>query len=212
MGLGNSIKQGVERETVKYLVIFLILFGCGGEKHEENKKEEPAPQTQRPKPQESPSKPQDPIPLPSEIPCGDVAEVQQFMIFHNLKRCWHDAPRVTWNKDLAEASKVEALKCNFTKSSTSDSIAHGVGLGQIKAQDDWYMQFLGFPYGKEEYSDSVADFAHIVWQDSREIGCASVKCGEENVYYCKYFPEASADALNQVKFVQSDFYKCTGTN
>jgi uncharacterized protein YkwD len=192
---------------IKRLLIILICLSCGEEKttHE--------PGTTQNEPSKQPEQPErlPPNEMPN-IPGGNVAEIQQFMIFHNLKRCWHDAPRLKWNAQIAEAAKVEALKCNFTKSSASDSIAHGVGLGQIKAQDNWYMQFLGFPYGKAEYPATVGDFAHIVWQDSREFGCASVKCGDENVYYCKYSPSADGDATNQVKFLKSDFMKCTGTN
>jgi hypothetical protein len=144
---------------------------------------------------------------------GNIAEVQQFMIFHNLKRCWHDAPRLKWNAALAQAAKEAASQCSFKRMEASDSIAFGESLGQIKAQDDWYMEFLSYPYGKSEYPDSVGNFARMVWQDTTDFGCAHVVCGSKDVYYCRYAPPANpVNAAGKVKFLKSDFMKCNGTN
>jgi hypothetical protein len=189
-----------------YLLVFLAFVGCSHDKKTEDK-----PQGETPA-DDSPVVVPVPAP-PSNVPSGDIVVRQQFMIFHNLKRCWHDAPRLTWDDGLAQAAARDAATCSLTTTSPGDSIAHGQSLGQIKAQDNWYMEFLSYPYGKDTYPDSVGNFARIVWQDSRTFGCAVAKCGGEDVYYCKYSPQADPDhAQGKVKFLKPDFMKCTGTN
>ena len=190
---------------MKYFLILFLLVGCSTEK--EDVPETTTTTRNNPTPAPQP---------PSNIPTGqgDVVEVQQFMVFHNLKRCWHDAPRVKWSEALAQAAKTHASRCALDKFEAQDSIAFGESLGQIKAQDDWYMEFLSYPWNGSTFEDSkVGNFARMVWQDTREIGCAHVKCGSKDVYYCKYAPRANPQAaLGKVKFLKQDFMKCTGTN
>jgi len=194
---------------LKYLVA-ITLVACSTntpDKKETETTTQPSEPTEQPNPI--------PVPLPSptpSIPGGGVAEVQQFMIFHNLKRCWHDAPRVKWSNELAAKAKVDAETCELVTVNPYDSIAYGKDLGIVKAQDNWYMQFLQYPYGKDEYTKSTKDFAHIVWQSTQLIGCAKVQCASQSVIYCKYEPQAIGSAKDQVKFLKSDFMKCNGTN
>jgi len=116
----------------------------------------------------------DPVPLPGGQ--GDVVEVQQFMIFHNLKRCWHETPRIKWNEDLARQAKRDASLCTLAKVEPQDSIAFGESLGQVKAQDNWYLEFLKYPWtSPDKYDDAKAgNFARMVWKDTKEFGCAHV--------------------------------------
>jgi len=199
---------------LKYLLATSLIVSCASN---QSKKESgasqpvPTPSKQPESPQEKPPQVPSPSPLPS-IPGGDVAEVQQFMIFHNLKRCWHDAPRVRWSTELAKKAKADAETCLLGVTNPYDSIAYGQDLDIVKAQDDWYMQFLYYPYGKDEYTKETRDFAHIVWQTTTDIGCAKVQCASKNVIYCKYSPQANGPATGQVKMIQSDFMKCNGTN
>lgn len=191
---------------MKFLFLIALLFACSNE----DKKE--VPEATNPT-QEAPQPvPQPPTSLPGGQ--GDIVEVQQFMVFHNLKRCWHDAPRVKWSEALAQAAKTHAARCTLDKFDPQDSIAFGESLGQIKAQDDWYMEFLSYPWNGSTFDDSkVGNFARMVWQDTREFGCAHVKCGSKDVYYCKYAPRAVPEAAKgKVKFLKQDFMKCTGTN
>lgn len=190
---------------LKPILITSLLLGCGLQPS----KKESAPPT--PMPTETGKPPSEPTPLPN-VPGGNIAEVQQFMIFHNLKRCWHDAPRVKWSTDLAKQAKEAAETCELVTVNPYDSIAYGKDLGIVKAQDNWYMQFLSYPYGKDEYTKSTRDFAHIVWQTTTHIGCAKVECGSQSVIYCKYEPQAIGSAKGQVKFLKADFMKCNGTN
>lgn len=195
---------------MKILFLIALLFSCSNEEKKEipetNNPTQESPQTQ-PTPQ-----PQPPISLPGGQ--GDVVEVQQFMIFHNLKRCWHDAPRLKWSEALADAAKDYAATCTLSKFDPQDSIAVGESLGQVKAQDDWYMEFLSYPWNGDTFNDNqVGNFARMVWQDSTYFGCAHVKCGPKDVYYCKYAPRANPQAAKgKVKFLKKDFMTCNGTN
>jgi hypothetical protein len=186
-------------------IYFLVLFAalaCSTEKKQtENEPEKPVEHLP-------------PVVVTMPAPAtSNIVVKQQFMIFHNLKRCWHDAPRLTWDEGLAQAAARDAATCLLTTTNAGDSIAYGQSLGQIKAQDNWYLEFLTYPYGKDSYPDTVGNFARMVWQDSRTFGCAVTKCGGEDVYYCKYSPQADPDhAQGKVKFLKPSFLKCSGTN
>jgi hypothetical protein len=181
-----------------YLVVFLLFAACSNEQEPtyHNQSSEVPPVVELPPYDDSAS---DPVVVDNTT----LVEKQTFLIFHNLKRCWHDAPRVTWNDTLAHQAKVAALKCDLKAEGTGDSIGYGESLGQVKAQDRWYMEFLR----------RGPSFVRMVWQDTTELGCAHVVCGTKDVYYCKYAPPADLNnTAGKVKFLKRDFMKCNGTN
>jgi len=223
VGLGYAVTENLEREAVKILLLcFLAMVTCSKEDSKEDKKE--VPETTEEAPEEEPAEEspgeepteEEPTPVPGGQ--GDVVEIQKFMIFHNLKRCWHETPRVKWSESLASQAKRDAARCTLAKAEAQDSIAFGESLDQVKAQDNWYLEFLKFPWREPaKYDDAKAgNFARMIWKDTKEIGCAHVKCGKNDVYYCKYSAKADPNnATGKVKYVNQDIkavLSCNGTN
>jgi|GEM_PF-3423743 len=188
----------------RMILIAMLAISCG--KHKDQ--EEPGRQPQ-------PGRPSDPG--GPGIPPSDIVEQQQYMVFHNLKRCWHRVADVKWSPQLAAGAKAHAARCTLAKDPSiagklGENIAHGKGLGQIKAQDNWYLPFIFFPYGQKNGSKETAEFSQIVWRETSEIGCASAKCGDENYYVCRYSPAGNVAGKydTNVYSLDAGFMKCTG--
>ena len=152
-------------------------------------------------------------------PISDIVARQEYLIFHNLKRCWHNAPRVKWNAALAYSAKTWAQQCTYARDPSiagkyGESIAVGPGLGRIKAQDNWYMQFLAFPYGKPDGTAYTQEFSQIVWKNTAEIGCADAVCPNGNYYVCRYAPggNVAGQYAANVQWLVPTLFLCNGMN
>lgn len=184
---------------------FVGFVGCG--------KPETKPPTVPSKPGTPPiSRPGDPGPgFPPNI-----VEKQQFMIFHNLKRCWHNVPDIAWDDTLAARASAHAAKCTLKpesgRSGDGESVTFGVGLDLIKALDNWYLQGIFFPYGAANAPDNMREYAQMLWASSRSLGCAAAKCGNQNYYVCRYSPAGNTkgEAAKNVFKLKPDFATCTG--
>lgn len=150
------------------------------------------------------------------IPGGNsIVDQQQFMIFHNLKRCWHNVESVDWSDELYKSAKTQAQSCNLKTIETENvgqNIAVGEQLSLIKAQDDWYMEFLNHPYNKSNGVPEAQKFTKIVWKQTKQIGCASNQCGNKAYIVCNYSPKPNQpDKFAQnVFWLKPDFILCTG--
>jgi len=195
------------------LALSLALTSCGGQKKETKPQPLPTPPADGGAGQ---PQPMPPIPTPPGGGQGDIVEKQQYLVFHNLKRCWHAVGDIQWDDTVAASAKAHAQKCTLAKDPLNvlygENIAFGEGLGQIKAQDDWYMQFLYFPYGQKEGSDTTQEFSNIVWKETSKIGCGSAQCGSKSYYVCRYSAKGNIAGQydKNVFMLKSDFGTCTG--
>lgn len=160
---------------------------------------------------EAPAKPGSPSP---QIPGGPV-EQQTYMVFHNLKRCWHNVPSVRWNEALADSARTHAERCTFARD-PSFGLGESVGTGdtQIKAMDDWYMEFLSFPFGKPDGNAKSERFSQMVWRSTSEIGCGSAQCGAKVYYVCRYSAKGNINGEfdKNVFWLKPDFMTCSGSS
>jgi hypothetical protein len=172
---------------VIFLIYLLMFFSCG--RGDEPKGSKGNPTTPSPLPPVTPKPSPPSIP---QIPGGNIAEAQQFISFHKLKRCWHNVPNLRWNDNIASSARDHAKKCTFMKDEKNtvwgESIAFEKGSGIIALQDKWYMQFLQFPFGNKNGNGYTREFTQMVWKSSTDFGCASVYCGEINYVVCRYSP------------------------
>jgi hypothetical protein len=134
------------------------------------------------------------------------------MIFHNLKRCWHDSPKIKWSESLYQKAKAIADKCDFNYEAPALSTGHGEGLDVIKALDQWYLEgMIWFPYGKNDIPEGMGRFAAMIWKETQEVGCATVTCTNEPYFVCAYSGETDkAKAASNVSGLKPDFLTCTG--
>lgn len=184
---------------MRYLLLsFALLLSCSHSKDQEADPAEKAPDS-------------------VVTPPGGIVEQQQYMVFHNLKRCWHRVGDVTWSQKLADGARAHAARCSLVKDKSivgrlGENIAFGKNLGQIKAQDNWYLQFIFFPYGQKDGTEKTNDFSQMVWKETTEIGCSSARCGDQNYYVCRYSALGNLPGKYDVNVSSIDpgFMKCTG--
>ena len=150
-------------------------------------------------------------PQPSP-PTGGIVDQQQFMIFHNLKRCWHSAPKIEWSDALFAKAQVIAASCNKTLRMQDISTGYGKDLDVVKALDQWYLEgMVWYPYGKDEIPDDMRRFAAMVWKETKSMGCAKADCGGEFFFVCAYSQGMDKTKASQnVTGLKPDFLTCTG--
>lgn len=188
---------------LRYVLATILIIGCS---RIEQPDETSTPDLPQPPSQQQP---------PSQPPNGDIVAQQQYMIFHNLKRCWHNANDIQWDGGLAESARQHAAKCTYRKDLTTrngESLAVGQGLDLIKALDNWYIAGVLFPYNQPTGPDSMSEFSQMVWRGTERFGCASAACPNGNYYVCRYdakgnIPGSYAD---NVRPLVPDFFKCSG--
>ncbi|CAG8104008.1 unnamed protein product [Penicillium salamii] len=121
-----------------------------------------------------PTTPQDPSYLDPEILKKDTLDVT------NDYRTQHSAKPLVWNDTLAEYSKKWAEACIWKHSnfpSYGENIAYGFTnvTGAIKAfGDERDLYNFTLPTG---FTHETGHFTQLVWQGSRQMGCAAFDCG-----------------------------------
>ncbi len=173
--------------------------GCGGN---------PSP-TPQPTPGPSPT----PQPAPSPDP-GTIGEKETFLRFHNLKRCWHSAPAIVWNQQLADEARAYASRCVFAHdSSNGGRFGENLAMGYpdlVKSQDAWYMEYLKYDFNAGQFSPATGHFTQLVWIGSTELGCARVQCPQGPYDICRYKPAGNVIGRfkENVKPLKDDISQC----
>ncbi len=170
-------------------------------------------------PTPSPNPNPTPTPSPSPDP-GNVGEKETFLRFHNLKRCWHSAPQIVWNQQLADEARAYASRCVFAHDSSNggrfgENLAMGYRGsndmdGIIKANDAWYMEYLKYDFNAGQFSPATGHFTQMVWIGSTELGCARVQCPQGPFDICRYKPAGNViwQFKQNVKPLKDDISQC----
>lgn len=183
----------------RLLLLVILTFGCGRLGTGDDDKPVPPP-VQNPSPPSYPSK-------------INIVEQQQIMSFHKLKRCWHNVEDLRWNPEIADIAQKYANECRFFRESQDwygENVAHSKNLDLIRTMDGWYMQFLQFPYGSENGSETTEEFSQMVWRLTTDIGCGIAVCNGERLLKCFYATKGNIKGQYQrnVFPLKSDISKC----
>jgi len=133
------------------------------------------------------------------------AEMQAVLDRHNLYRCMHDVPLMTWDAEIATNAQEWAMVGQFThspKPRTVQSMSLGENLAWgypsrsgIDAVAEWYDEIIytdGTPDNCEDRTANkdICHYTQVVWSASTKLGCgkgsASLTFGE-NVYTGDYW-------------------------
>lgn len=167
----------------------------------------------------SPNPPSQPAPQPPSNPPsapgeGNIGEKETFLRFHNLKRCWHSAPAITWNQQLADEARAYASACRFAHDPNNGGrFGENLAIGYpdiIKSQDAWYMEYLQYDFQRGGFSPATGHFTQMVWIGSSELGCARVQCPQGPYDICRYKPAGNVIGQFQqnVKPLRDDISQC----
>lgn len=168
--------------------------------------------------------PQQPKTTPSTTQNSDMAKTM--LEAHNKIRAEYGLAPLKWSENLATYAKQWATKlkndgCKFKHRPRSgqyaqkygENIAMNWGMNNPSAETfvaQWADEKANFeryflsPSGKVIRNccgGSFGDYGHysqIVWENTTEVGCAIVKCGEKYICVCNYNP--SGNMMNQKPF------------
>jgi len=138
--------------------------------------------------------------------CPDASSATDYistvLYHHNIHRCNHSAPALTYNEEIAGYAATLAATCNFHHDLTIGGVSYGQNIADYMGSgfdvealgaesqvassitDMWYNGELGaYPesgYGQDNPSFSDADawdhFSQLVWKSSTSVGCATQYC------------------------------------
>ena len=132
-------------------------------------------------------------------------EMKGMIEAHNECRASLNLPPLIWSKKLAKKSLKWAKKlkrenqCLYNHSPKENrknigeniSWNQGCSMKPRQVAEYWISEQEYFNFDTricKEKADSCGHFTQIIWRDTKMVGCAMVRCGEEQVWVCQYEP------------------------
>jgi len=144
-----------------------------------------------------------PPPPPPPPPSGDGPSKpwqKEILWAHNLHRCMHGVPLMTWNKEVGEAAQAwmdekRGAMSHSPKSRRTnvgghgylgENLAMGSHITAAGAEKMWYDEIeLTNPRGiVKGFSGGTGHYTQVVWKKSVELGCGLY----DKTYCCMYGP------------------------
>lgn len=132
-------------------------------------------------------------------------EMSGMLEAHNEARDSLNLPELVWSTELEKSSLKWAKKLRrknycLYKHSTGRNIENigeniawskGYDLTPRQVSKLWISEKKYFDFESRkcvETLDSCGHYTQIIWRDTKKVGCATVKCGDEQVWVCQYKP------------------------
>jgi len=128
------------------------------------------------------------------------AQIEAFLLAHNIVRRRHNAKLLTWSVPLAEKAEQWADACQFkhTNGVLSDT-PYGENIVAATGNFPISAAVATFVQDADQYNPVDPKFSHftqVVWQSTTELGCAVAHCdgifgrkeGPATLYVCLYNP------------------------
>ncbi|KAG0124853.1 CAP domain-containing protein, partial [Tuber indicum] len=115
---------------------------------------------------------------------------------HNRWRAEHGSVPLAWNNSLKDFSRSYVEKCVWKHSGAAygENLAAGF-LNVTAAVDAWGNERELYDFSRAQFLKGTGHFTQVVWNATRSIGCAAVKCenllvrGHDSWYVvCEYWP------------------------
>lgn len=146
-------------------------------------------------------------------------ESKDALMLHNMYRAMHQAPLLTWNKEMAAKAQDWAEKLAREQRLVHEnegSTDYGENLAEVgsddkallRAIDAWYNEVGQYNFKEAKFSTDTGHFSQLVWGASNELGMAKAKTKDNtNVYVvARYKPAGNVVNLfeSNVKPKQQD--------
>lgn len=134
---------------------------------------------------------------PPALLAADQAEIEQWLMAHNVYRARHGVPPVFWSDIVAASAQSYAETCpsGHSASGYGENLAWAsYDMGVLSVVKMWYEEESRYDYESPGFKSGTGHFTQIIWKGSTEIGCASVvACGsghslKANTWVCQYNP------------------------
>lgn len=113
---------------------------------------------------------------------------------HNKWRALHQAPKLSWDRELQRYAENYASHCVFKHSNPPSGENLAAGYPTITAAiNAWYAEGEQYSYWHPAYSTATGHFTQLVWVGTQKLGCANVACMGKNgtpgnYLVCEYSP------------------------
>jgi pathogenesis-related protein 1 len=117
-------------------------------------------------------------------------EMQTMLDAHNAVRARHCAPPMSWSPALAASAQQWANRCVFNHDRNNpygENLAWGTRLSAREAFGLWYEEISQYNWRAPGFGPA-GHFTQVIWRDSRQLGCAAARCGDEVYWVCRYAP------------------------
>ena len=134
---------------------------------------------------------------------GEPENMKGITARHNYYRAEVGLPPLEWSGELAAyaqewANELKKRGCKIEHRPGSgkweqiygENIYWSMGIENKPADvvDDWGAEKENFDYNKYNLGRGVGHYTQIIWEKTTKIGCAMVKCGDQEVWVCNYDP------------------------
>jgi len=113
---------------------------------------------------------------------------------HNMYRCMHGVPPLSWSADLAQIAQKYADHQHGHMEHSQWAHEHGLGenlywrsptMNPVKGVDSWYDEIKQTNDGKvSAFSSGTGHYTQIVWRSTTEVGCGQ----KDGLLVCNYKP------------------------
>ncbi|KNE93302.1 hypothetical protein PSTG_13342 [Puccinia striiformis f. sp. tritici PST-78] len=137
---------------------------------------------------------------------GSPPMAQTFVDEHNKVRDVYGVPHLVWNSQLIPTAQRLAAACVF-RHTDNNPYGENIAAGQTTPQDV-VSQWVEGPEEKLAYNPNApkdSHFTQVVWEASRELGCAVTSCptmagvwlpqSPIQFWVCEYNPSGNVDTL-----------------
>jgi uncharacterized protein YkwD len=117
---------------------------------------------------------------------------------HNVYRCMHDVPPMTWNQTLADLAENTAKQCSCAHCAPVnywESIYCAIATEEV-AVDAWYSEIKNYDYNNPAFGPNTGHFIAVVAKSLTEAGCSSTD-GDTVCVYGGNFYDVTPTGLNQ---------------
>ena len=130
----------------------------------------------------------------------EPANMKGMVAVHNKWRKALGLPPLVWSNKLAAeaqkwANKLKRKGCKMQHSSSSYGENLYWSMGMLPTPEDvvdsWASERKFFNFKKKQCKGNWAKCGHytqVIWRNTKKVGCAMVKCGDEQVWVCNYDP------------------------
>uniref|UniRef100_A0A0N4Z4I0 SCP domain-containing protein n=1 Tax=Parastrongyloides trichosuri TaxID=131310 RepID=A0A0N4Z4I0_PARTI len=116
---------------------------------------------------------------------------------HNYRKR-HHVPKFTISEQIQSdaqeyAEKLAAKGSKLLVHDPNKRYGEDLGVAKIEKSEnivhEWYNQHSKYNYATGPKNDKTADFTHLVWKNSKKIGCGAAKGKDDMIYVCcKFYP------------------------
>lgn len=149
--------------------------------------------------------------------CQDIQplEMQGMLEAHNECRASLNISPLVWSNKLAKQSSKWAKKlkrdnyCLYKHSPKENrenigeniSWNQGYSMQPREVAELWISEKKYFDFKNKKCilnPDSCGHYTQIIWRDTKKVGCAMIRCGNEQVWVCQYEPAGNVYINEQI--------------